>query len=83
MGKRCGATDECANAAVRAFATKILTLSGSLRPGAASTPETTSMPHGFSVAIASATLSGVRPPAAMYRRSFAFRKSSFAARFQS
>src|SRR5271157_601936 len=44
-----------------------LTLAASLRPGAASTPVTTSTPQGRNVAIASATLAGFSPPAAIRR----------------
>ena len=46
------------------MATNARTFAASLRPGAASTPLTTSTPHGRSVAMASATFSGVSPPAA-------------------
>ena len=42
-------------------------LRGSLRPGLASTPVDTSTPHGRTASIASATFSGVRPPASMTR----------------
>ena len=41
---------------------------GSLTPGADSTPLATSTPHGRTRSIASATLSGVRPPARSTRR---------------
>ena len=37
-------------------------LSGSLTPGAASTPEATSTAYGSTAAIPAATFSGVRPP---------------------
>src|ERR1019366_6776004 len=53
--------------AARAFSTKARTLAGSLRPGAASTPEATSTPQGRRTAIASATLAGLSPPAAIRR----------------
>src|SRR5215469_6319154 len=56
---------EVTSNAARARAMNARTLSGSLRPGAASTPEATSTPHGFSSAMASATFSGLRPPAAI------------------
>src|SRR4051812_14221447 len=52
-------------AASRALATKSRTRSGSLRPGADSTPLATSTPAGRTRRIASATLSGFRPPARM------------------
>src|SRR5262249_3723254 len=55
-----------------ASATNRHTLSGSLRPGCASTPEFTSTAYGCAVATARATFSGVRPAARMIRhRSFA------------
>src|ERR1035438_7701052 len=50
-------------AGARAFSMKCLSRSGSLRPGAASTPLDTSTPHGLSWPIAWETLSGLRPPA--------------------
>ncbi len=50
-----------------ASATNRHTLSGSLRPGCASTPELTSTPYGCAVAIARATFSGVRPAERMIR----------------
>ena len=53
--------------AALARATKSRTLSGSLRPGAVSTPEATSTPQGRKVSIASATFSGLSPPAAIRR----------------
>src|SRR5262249_45728540 len=51
-----------------ASATKRQTLSGSLRPGCASTPEFTSTPYGRTVATARATFSGVRPAERMMRQ---------------
>src|SRR5262249_26810750 len=51
----------------RASSTKRRTLSGSLRPGEASTPESTSTPYGRTTATARATLSGVSPPERMIR----------------
>src|ERR1035438_3846081 len=50
--------------AVLARAINSRTLAGSLRPGEASTPETTSTPQGSSVVIASATFAEFSPPAA-------------------
>src|SRR5262245_49244838 len=41
----------------------------SLMPGASSTPDDTSMPHGWTACMASATLLAVNPPARMMRRS--------------
>src|SRR5690606_24075133 len=54
--------------AARAASTNARTLLGSLRPGADSTPEATSTPHGRTTRTASPTFSGVRPPARMMRR---------------
>src|SRR5206468_378634 len=55
-----------------ASATNRQTMSGSLRPGCASTPEFTSTPYGCAVATARATFSGVRPAERVIRhRSFA------------
>src|SRR5207245_6980757 len=50
-----------------ASATNRHTLSGSLRPGSASTPELTSTAYGRAVATARATFSGVRPAERMIR----------------
>src|SRR5437667_355774 len=50
-----------------AAAMKSRSFTGSFLPGAASTPEFTSTPYGRATAIASATLSGVRPAERMMR----------------
>ena len=57
-----------AGAAARALRTKSRTFIGSLCPGDDSTPVDTSTPHGRTRSMASATFSGVRPPARMNRR---------------
>src|SRR5262249_27280061 len=51
-----------AHAALRASAMKRRTFSASFLPGARSTPEFTSTANGWTIAMARATLSGVRPP---------------------
>ena len=66
VGQRGGVGSARAHALSRdadlAAATKRRTLSGSFVPGLASTPEFTSTPYGFTMAIDWATFSGVRPP---------------------
>src|SRR5205823_309666 len=62
----------------RAFATKRVTLSISLMPGADSTPDDTSTPNGWTARIARVTFSGVSPPARTTRR----RIAAIAAGFQ-